>query len=325
MSNNNYNKIMLLFDLCDHIKNIIYLIYDFFFKCYQSLCEIIRGEEIFYGSNFDLINNYKNNIIDENIIIDRKNNSHLQTKNFFDTKIIDLAISDATRIVKNIIDNYKNSKKVKIIYESDNNNQNFINSESNLEDSDLNNDNVIDNYNDNNINDNRLNKIDSDESNGIVDYNYLNVIKKKMYKSELPNILNDFDNDEINNLVNELLESIINIGKKLQINDNKLFSNYFKILLSNEINFNDDLNNVQNNYYNNITEDIYDDNNFDNDNFDDDNTNEKKINKNKLDYNKSDNDESDNDESDNDEYDNDESYNDLNNFITPIYKKWDSY
>jgi len=71
--------------------------------------------------------------------------------------------------------------------------------------------------------------------------NYLNIIKKKMYNSELSNIVNNLSNDEISNLAEGLLKSIINISKNLQINDNKLFNKYLNIILSKKNNISSDL------------------------------------------------------------------------------------
>jgi hypothetical protein len=208
MNNSTLNNILNNISFfVNQVKKIIYLIYSLFIEYFYLLKKIIltKSCEIDYDSD-------EHNEIDkiENTEIIDKNTS-TETKIIFNENILDFAISNTVQIVKNIVNKYKFLK---------NNSKKILN---------VDNDNYKQLYN--------LtipNTIDADT-------NYINIIKKKIYNSELSDIVNNLSNDEINNLANGLLKSIINISKNLQINDNKLFNKYLNIILSKKNNISNDL------------------------------------------------------------------------------------
>ena len=282
MNNSIFNDISNnIYYFIEQVKKIINFIYELFIGYYKIFNKIIQIQSLEINYEYNEINDGTNDGTNQEInsqideqMDDKINNEFndtyitngnvlFETKIFLNDNILNLAITQAVQIVKNIISEnkfLKNNSEEKEILNFENKNNNDISA--------------------------KLNYITVPN---IKDTNYLNIIKKKMYDSELPNIVNNLDHDEMKHLANGLLKSMINIADNLQITDNILFNKYLNVLLkknnildednlSNDISDNNSDNVLDNNSDDDNTDDILDnnlddilDNNLDADNSDDDN------------------------------------------------------
>ena len=302
MFNTNYiyekKNIMINYtnDMYRIIFNLGIFIINLFTDYYIEINKIIFNNNNIHEIDYEISNEYNqtiNNVIQIEPIepIEFQSIEIFYTKILFDNKIIDYAISDVVNIVKNIVNNYK----ITNTYNPDNANNMITDNANNmitdnLDNPDNANNMIIDNLdnpdNANNAYNIKLNsnKIINKDLTELINKNSccLNTIKKKIVKSELSNIINNLDNDELNNLKNELLNSIINIANNLQINDNKTFRKYIKILFKNDILDNDILENDNISDNDNILDDISDDDDILNDISDNDISDDDILNNNNL-------------------------------------------
>lgn len=202
------NKYVFVNYLNEMFKIVIGFI-DFILKLFKNywinICEIIGNvntDEIDFEieTNNQTTNQISNQISnDSDIIIYDK---VYDIKIFFNDEIINHAINDTTKIVKNIVQNYKIENGLNELNESNESNES------------------------NQI----IKKVPLELTNN----NYLNIVKEEINKSELPEIINNLNDKELDNLKNELLHSIINIANNLKLNNNQLFNKYLQILLNDE-------------------------------------------------------------------------------------------